>query len=89
MLQVVEEALVLLDKLGEQYEQEHAKDLKDTVYYLPHEVRRPGCVKGCVLRSKDGCEGVCVGTRGCPNRCMPHACVHTCTHRCAGMVACT
>eukprot|EP00967_Tisochrysis_lutea_P029808 scaffold34905_cov17-Tisochrysis_lutea.AAC.1 len=38
---VVEEALVLLDKLGEQYEKDHANDLKDTVYYLPHEVTSP------------------------------------------------
>ncbi|KAF5842633.1 armadillo-type protein [Dunaliella salina] len=40
--QVVEEALVLLDKLGEQYEREHANDLKDTVYYLPHEAHGLG-----------------------------------------------
>lgn len=42
--QVVEEALVLMEKLGKQYEEEHAKDLKDTVYYLPHEVRVCACV---------------------------------------------
>jgi len=72
VLQVVEEALVLLDKLGLQYEEEHAKDLKDTVYYLPHEVRV--CVRFVFLFVLVGkwvgvhlhvCASVCVCTCVC------------------------
>jgi hypothetical protein len=63
---------VLLDKLGLQYEEEHAKDLKDTVYYLPHEVRV--CVRFVFLFVLVGkwvgvhlhvCASVCVCTCVC------------------------
>jgi hypothetical protein len=40
---------VVLDKLGAQYESEHAKDLKDTLYYLPHEAHGLGWQVGLYL----------------------------------------
>ena len=36
------EALEILEKLGRQYERDHEKDLKDTVYYLPGEAHALG-----------------------------------------------
>lgn len=41
-LQIQEEALQLLDKLGAQYEKDHEKDIKESVFYLPDEAQALG-----------------------------------------------